>query len=73
MMTISLLNTNLLNKVLLPIFLIFFITMVLVPILGIEVKGAKRWLDFYIFRFQPIEFIKPFFILLVAQIISFFG
>tara|TARA_B100000700_G_C14915847_1_gene794630 strand:- start:299 stop:1207 length:909 start_codon:yes stop_codon:yes gene_type:complete len=67
---ISLLDTNLLNKILLPIFLVFFITMILVPFFGIEVKGAKRWLNFYIFRFQPIEFIKPFFILTVAQIVS---
>ena len=70
MITISLLDTSLLNKILLPIFLIFFITMILVPFFGIEAKGAKRWLNFYIFRFQPIEFIKPFFILIVAQIIS---
>jgi len=70
MITISLLDTSLLNKILLPIFLVFFITMILVPFFGIEVKGAKRWLNFYIFRFQPIEFIKPFFILIVAQIIS---
>ncbi len=70
MIMISLLDTNLLNKILLPIFLVFFITMILVPFFGIEVKGAKRWLNFYIFRFQPIEFIKPFFILTVAQILS---
>ncbi len=70
MIMISLLNTSLLNRILLPIFLVFFITMILVPFFGIEVKGAKRWLNFYIFRFQPIEFIKPFFILVVAQIIS---
>jgi len=70
MIMISLLDTNLLNKILLPIFLVFFITMILVPFFGIEVKGAKRWLNFYIFRFQPIEFIKPFFILTVAQIVS---
>jgi len=70
MIAISLFDTNLLNKILLPIFLVFFITMILVPFFGIEVKGAKRWLNFYIFRFQPIEFIKPFFILIVAQIIS---
>ena len=70
MITISLLDTSLLNKILLPIFLVFFITMILVPFFGIEVKGAKRLLNFYIFRFQPIEFIKPFFILIVAQIIS---
>ncbi len=70
MISISLFNTNLLNKILLPVFLVFLITMVLVPFIGVEVKGAKRWLNFYIFRFQPIEFIKPFFILIVAQIIA---
>ena len=70
MMALSLFDTSLLNKILLPIFLVFFITMVLVPFLGIEIKGAKRWLNFYIFRFQPVEFIKPFFVLIIAQIIS---
>ncbi len=70
MMAISFSDTNLLNKILLPIFLVFFITMVLVPFFGIEVKGAKRWLNFYVFRFQPVEFIKPFFVLIVAQTIS---
>ena len=70
MISISLCNTNFLNKVLFPIFLILFIAMILVPFIGVEVKGAKRWLNLYIFRFQPIELLKPFFILLVAQIIS---
>ena len=69
MIFLSLLDTSFLNKILMPIFLIFFFTMILVPIIGIEVKGAKRWLNFYIFRFQPIEFIKPFFILIIVQII----
>ena len=69
MIFLSLLDTSFLNKILMPIFLIFFFTMILVPIIGIEVKGAKRWLNFYIFRFQPIEFIKPFFILIIAQIL----
>jgi cell division protein FtsW len=41
-----------------------------VPIIGIEVKGAKRWLDFYFFRLQPIELVKPLFILITAQILS---
>jgi len=70
MIMISLLDTNYLNKFLLPIFLLFLIMMFLVPLIGVEVKGAKRWLNLYIFRFQPIEFIKPFFILMLAQIIS---
>jgi cell division protein FtsW len=43
----------------------------LVPFIGIEIKGAKRWMDGFIFpRFQPIEILKPFFILMIAQIIS---
>ena len=70
MIFISTLNTDLINKSLIPIFIFFILLLLLVPFLGVEVKGAKRWLNFYIFRFQPIEFVKPFFILVVAQIIS---
>ncbi len=70
MLSISMFNTDLINKSLLPIFLFFLITLMLVPLIGIEVKGAKRWINLFIFRFQPIEFIKPFFILVVAQIIT---
>ncbi len=70
MIFISALNTDLINKSLLPIFLIFFIILMLVPFVGIEIKGAKRWLNFFSLRFQPIEFIKPFFVLIIAQIIG---
>ena len=41
------------------------------PIIGVEVKGAKRWLDFTFFRLQPIEILKPFFILITVQILTF--
>jgi len=70
MIFISNIDIDLLNKSLLPIFLIFFITLVLVPFIGIEVKGSKRWLNFLYFRFQPIEFVKPFYILMFAKIIA---
>ena len=70
MIFISTLNTDIINKSLVPLFLFFLFLLFLVPFLGAEVKGAKRWLNLYIFRFQPIEFVKPFFILIVAQIIS---
>ena len=42
----------------------------MVPFVGIEVKGAKRWLDFYFFRLQPIELLKPFFILVTVQVLN---
>ena len=45
--------------------------MALVPIIGVEVKGAKRWLDFYFLRLQPIEILKPFFILMTVKILTF--
>ena len=70
MIFISLLNNELVNRTILPFFLLFFIILALVPLIGIEVKGAKRWINLYFFSAQPIEFIKPFFILLVSQIIS---
>ena len=44
--------------------------LILVHFIGVEIKGAKRWLDLIIFRLQPIELIKPFFVLITANIIS---
>ena len=38
------------------IFLISIIFLMLVPVMGVEVKGSKRWIDIYLLpRFQPIE------------------
>ena len=69
MILISLIETNFLKKTIVPLFILSFILLGLVPILGLEVKGAKRWLDFYFFRLQPIELLKPFFILVTAKIL----
>jgi len=53
---------------------LFFISLFflfLVPILGTEVKGSKRWLDlFFLPRFQPIEIVKPFTIIFIALILT---
>jgi cell division protein FtsW len=70
MLFISFLELNFLKKIIIPIFIILFITLILVPLVGLEVKGSKRWLNLYFFRFQPIEFIKPFFILVTARILT---
>ena len=60
MASISAIDTSLLKKLVLPLFILTFIFLALVPIIGVEVKGAKRWLDLYFFRLQPIEILKPF-------------
>ena len=70
MFVISAMETPLLKKLVIPIYIVFFLLLILVPIIGIEVKGAKRWLNFYIFRLQPIELLKPFFILAIVKILT---
>ena len=70
MILISFIQINLFKKIIIPIFIIALISLVLVFFLGVEVKGSKRWLNLLFFRFQPIEFMKPFFIVTIAQILS---
>ena len=70
MIFFSIIETSLLKKFIIPLFTIFFIFLALVPLIGVEVKGAKRWLDFYFFRLQPIEVLKPFFILTTVKILT---
>jgi len=52
---------------------LFFVTLFLlflVPTFGTEVKGSKRWLNFFFLpQFQPIELLKPFIIIFVATIL----
>ena len=53
------------------LFLVSFVTLALIPFIGIEVKGSVRWLDLPFFpRFQPIELVKPFFIIMVSLILT---
>ena len=70
MISISIIDTSLLKKLVIPLFIVSFIFLALVPIFGVEVKGAKRWLDLYFFRLQPIELLKPFFILSTVKILT---
>ena len=53
------------------IFLFSIIFLILVPFIGIEVKGSKRWIDlFFLPRFQPVELVKPFLIIVISLILS---
>ena len=70
MILISTISTHILKKMIIPFFIFSFIFLALVPLIGVEVKGAKRWLDFYFFRLQPIEILKPFFILVTVKILT---
>ena len=53
------------------IFILALITLFLVPVIGVEVNSAQRWIDLYFLpRFQPIELVKPFLIVLISLILS---
>ncbi len=53
------------------IFLLSLFFLFLVPFVGIEVNSAQRWIDLYLLpRFQPIELVKPFLIVLISLILS---
>jgi cell division protein FtsW len=69
---LSFINSFNLLKLSLIFFFIILIALVLVPFFGVEVKGSKRWIDiFYLPRFQPIELLKPFFIVLLASVLTY--
>jgi len=51
------------------LFFIILISLFIVPIIGVEVKGSRRWIDlFFLPRFQPIELLKPFLIIVLSSI-----
>ena len=70
MILISFIQLNFFKKIVIPIFVVSVISLILVLFFGVEVKGSKRWLDLVFFRFQPVELVKPFFILFIAEILS---
>ena len=66
----SSLSTEQLFKYSIILFFISLTSLFLVPIIGVEVKGSKRWIDlFFLPRFQPIEILKPFLIIIFATIL----
>lgn len=48
----------------------FLLTLLLVPVLGSSINGAKRWIDLPGMRFQPSEFLKPAYVVTMAWLLS---
>ena len=67
---ISIQEKNKLIKVLTYLFIFSTVLLFLTLVIGAEVKGSRRWVDFdFLPRFQPVELLKPLFIIFVAKII----
>jgi len=70
LISISMQDKKNLMKILLILFFISILFLILLPIYGIEVNGSKRWMSLpFLPRFQPIELVKPLFIVFAAKII----
>jgi len=49
---------------------VFLVLLALVPFIGPEKNGATRWLDIGVGQLQPSEFLKPFFVVATAWLLS---
>ncbi|WP_242124946.1 putative peptidoglycan glycosyltransferase FtsW [Sphingobium sp. Sx8-8] len=70
MLVISMLPRTQAKRLAVGLCVVFAIALLLVPVLGSTVNGAKRWIDLPGFRFQPSEFLKPVYVVTVAWLLS---
>lgn len=59
-----------LRRITWPLLIFLVLLLVAVLVLGTEVRGSTRWLDLGPFRFQPSEFAKIIFIVVVAGVLD---
>lgn len=64
---ISQIELQSLKNLIKPLYILILIMLVAVLILGIETRGALRWIPLGIFNIQPSEFAKPVLILFLAR------
>ncbi|WP_319775571.1 putative lipid II flippase FtsW [Breoghania sp.] len=70
MLGASMLSPRMVRRVALVLFCLGLVALVLTLFTGVEVKGARRWIDVLGFSVQPSEFIKPAFVVLIAFLLS---
>lgn len=49
------------------IYLLLIAILIITLLYAPEIRGSRRWFDIFLFRFQPSEFIKPFFLIALSQ------
>ncbi|MGK2910205.1 MAG: FtsW/RodA/SpoVE family cell cycle protein [Sphingobium sp.] len=73
MLVISMLPRTQARRLAVVLTAVFLVMLMLVPILGNTINGAKRWIDLPGMRFQPSEFLKPAFVVTLAWLLSLRG
>ncbi len=70
MIGVSMLTKDVARRFALAGFGIFFVLLLLVPVIGAETNGAQRWIQLPGFQMQPIEFLKPLFVVSTAWLFA---
>lgn len=67
---IALLDAATVRRLGLIVFAMSFVGILILPFVGVEIKGATRWISLGSFSLQPSEFLKPGFVILLAAIFA---
>jgi cell division protein FtsW len=70
MFAMSLLNPRWVWRVASCVMLVSLVIMVIIPFVGMEIKGAQRWLHIFGLSIQPSEFVKPSFAVVAAWLMA---
>lgn len=70
MIGVSMLPKEIARRVSITAAVIFSVLLALVPLVGTAVNGSVRWIGMEGLRFQPSEFLKPFFVVTLAWMLS---
>ncbi|MFM7028047.1 MAG: FtsW/RodA/SpoVE family cell cycle protein [Chakrabartia sp.] len=70
MIAVSMLPQQVARRIGLVLAGVFFLCLAAVPLFGIEANGARRWIGVGFAQFQPSEFLKPFYVVAMAWLLS---
>jgi cell division protein FtsW len=70
MIIVSMMPKSFLRRACLGAAAFFSVMLAAIPLIGVEVNGASRWIGVGFAQFQPSEFLKPCFVVTLAWILS---
>jgi cell division protein FtsW len=70
MISVSFLDARQVRRLALIMLCVMLLLMIAVLYIGVEVKGARRWVSFFGISIQPSEFLKPAFVIITAWLFA---
>jgi cell division protein FtsW len=70
MWLVSLQTPATVRRIAFVVFAVAMVLLVLTPVVGAEIKGARRWINLPLLSLQPSEFVKPCFAVVTAWLLS---